>query len=179
MKEKVFALLLMAGLPFAVMAQSNDDLYFVPKKEKKVEKTTVVSTSSKEITKLPEQTASTPAIVVKDKSGRTRDVDEYNRRYTSKDYTFKAEEDALVIEEKPYEERGEWIGGFDGSDSDYEYAPAPWVLNEFTVGSNKKRLIDYQLGLHYDRTFADKHTVTGLFLFRTVDHKAYVLLSSN
>ena len=122
MKEKVFALLLMAGLPFAVMAQSNDDLYFVPKKEKKVEKTTVVSTSSKEITKLPEQTASTPAIVVKDKSGRTRDVDEYNRRYTSKDYTFKAEEDALVIEEKPYEERGEWIGGFDGSDSDYEYA---------------------------------------------------------
>ena len=54
MKEKVFALLLMAGLPFAVMAQSNDDLYFVPKKEKKVEKTTVVSTSSKEITKLPE-----------------------------------------------------------------------------------------------------------------------------
>ena len=122
MKGKVLVLLLMSGLPFAVMAQSNDDLYFVPKKEKKAENATVVSKQSDSNTKLTEQTSSTPAIVVKDNSGQTRDIDEYNRRYTSKNYTFKNEGDALVIEEKPYEERGEWIGGFEGSGSDYEYA---------------------------------------------------------
>lgn len=75
------------------------------------------------------------------------------------------------VVEKCYDiKTGEWIYNYPQTNSDYEYAPAPWVLNEFTVGSNKKRLIDYQLGLHYDRTFADKHTVTGLFLFRRQEY---------
>lgn len=35
MKGKVFASLLLVCLPWLAMAQSNDDLYFIPKKEKK------------------------------------------------------------------------------------------------------------------------------------------------
>ena len=37
MTGKVFASLLLACLPWLAMAQSNDDLYFIPKKEKKTE----------------------------------------------------------------------------------------------------------------------------------------------
>ena len=33
MKVKVFASLMLAGLPFILAAQSNDDLYFVPKEK--------------------------------------------------------------------------------------------------------------------------------------------------
>lgn len=35
MKVKVFASLMLAGLPFILAAQSNDDLYFIPKKKRK------------------------------------------------------------------------------------------------------------------------------------------------
>lgn len=119
-KSKVFASLLLACLPGLSMAQSGDDLYFVPKKEQKKEVTKVV----------PEQTTNTTAntapetaaIVVKDVKGNVRDVDEYNRRYTSRENTFSMQNDTLYIEEKPYGERGEWVNGFQGSQSDYEYA---------------------------------------------------------
>lgn len=37
MKSRIWASLLIACLPWLAMAQSNDDLYFVPKKEKKTE----------------------------------------------------------------------------------------------------------------------------------------------
>lgn len=73
--------------------------------------TTVYSTS----------TTSTP-VVVKDVAGNTRDVDEYNRRYTSRENTFSMQNDTLYIQEKPYGERGEWVNGFEGSQDDYEYA---------------------------------------------------------
>lgn len=35
MKSRICASLLIACLPWLAMAQSNDDLYFIPKKEKK------------------------------------------------------------------------------------------------------------------------------------------------
>lgn len=119
-KSKVFASLLLACLPGLSMAQSGDDLYFVPKKEQKKEVVKVV----------PEQTTTTTvhtapeaaAVVVKDVKGNVRDVDEYNRRYTSRENTFSMQNDTLYIEEKPYGERGEWVNGFEGSQSDYEYA---------------------------------------------------------
>lgn len=38
-------------------------------------------------------------VVVKDVKGNMRDVDEYNRRYTSRDNTFSMENDTLYIEE--------------------------------------------------------------------------------
>ena len=126
MTGKVFASLLLACLPWLAMAQSNDDLYFVPKKEKKTE-------TKEKVNVVPKQTSNRVAtgqtapgavkgVVVKDVDGNLRDVDEYNRRYTSRDNTFAIENDTLYVEEKPYNERGEWVNGFEGSQEDYEYA---------------------------------------------------------
>ena len=125
MKKSVLVSLLLACLPLFVMAQSNDDLYFIPKKktEKKVTSGTpakVVIEKDKAPTTVYAEPGST--VVVKDVKGNLRDVDEYNRRYTSRDNTFSMENDTLYIEEKPYNERGEWVNGFEGSQSDYEYA---------------------------------------------------------
>ncbi len=123
MRRKVLASMLFAFLPWLAMAQSTDDLYFVPKKEKKTEARQKVEVVPKEVSeKTVDATTANTAIVVKDVKGNVRDVDEYNRRYTSRDNTFKYENDTLYIEEKPYGERGEWVNGFQGSDMDYEYA---------------------------------------------------------
>lgn len=123
MKSRICASLLIACLPWLAMAQSNDDLYFIPKKEKKTEQ-------KAEVKSVPKQTSNNTTvyaapgstIVVKDVTGKTRDIDEYNRRYTSRDKTFSMQNDTLYIEEKPYGERGEWVNGFEGSQDDYEYA---------------------------------------------------------
>lgn len=116
MKNIALVSLLMACLPFLAMAQSsNDDLYFIPKK--KTEKNTTVTTNTSTTVSNPGTT-----VVVKNVKGNIRDVDEYNRRYTSRDNTFTMDNDTLYIEEKPYNERGEWVNGFEGSQDDYEYA---------------------------------------------------------
>ena len=125
MKKFVFVSLVMACLPFLAMAQTNDDLYFIPKK--KTEKKVTSGTPAKvvvETDQAPTTVYASPGstVVVKDVAGNVRDVDEYNRRYTSRDNTFSMENDTLYIEEKPYNERGEWVNGFEGSQSDYEYA---------------------------------------------------------
>lgn len=123
MKKIVLFSLIMACVPFGVMAQNaNDDLYFIPKKKKeKQEKVTpVTKVETKQVTTVYAAPAS--SVVVKDVSGNVRDVDEYNRRYTSRDNTFSYDNDTLYIEEKPYNERGEWVNGFEGSQSDYDYA---------------------------------------------------------
>ena len=125
MKKSVLVSLLLVCLPLFVMAQSNDDLYFIPKK--KTEKKVTNGTPAKVVVekeKTPTTVYAAPGstVVVKDVEGNVRDVDEYNRRYTSRDNTFSMENDTLYIEEKPYNERGEWVNGFEGSQSDYEYA---------------------------------------------------------
>ena len=125
MKKFVLVSLLMTCLPFLLAAQTNDDLYFIPKK--KTEKKVTSGTPAKvviEKDKAPTTVYASPGstVVVKDANGDLRDVDEYNRRYTSRDNTFTMENDTLYIEEKPYNERGEWVNGFEGSQSDYEYA---------------------------------------------------------
>ena len=125
MKKFVFVSLLMACMPFLVLAQTNDDLYFIPKK--KTEKKVTSGIPAKvviEKDQAPTTVYASPGstVVVKDVNGELRDVDEYNRRYTSRDNTFSMENDTLYIEEKPYNERGEWVNGFEGSQSDYEYA---------------------------------------------------------
>ena len=125
MKKIVLFSLMMAFLPLLTMAQkANDDLYFIPKK---TEKKTTSGTPAKvvvETGQAPTTVYASPGstVVVKDVKGNVRDVDEYNRRYTSRDNTFSMENDTLYIEEKPYGERGEWVNGFEGSQSDYEYA---------------------------------------------------------
>ena len=123
-KMRLGIALLIACLPWLAMAQ-NDDLYFVPKKEKKAETKTEVRQVTRQTTTTTTTTASVPpatTVVVKDVTGKTRDIDEYNRRYTSRENTFSMQNDTLYIEEKPYGERGEWVNGFEGSQDDYEYA---------------------------------------------------------
>ena len=124
MKTRLGILLLTACMPWLAMAQ-NDDLYFVPKKEKKAETKTEVRQVTRQTTTTTTTTASVSpgtTVVVKDVTGKTRDIDEYNRRYTSRENTFSMQNDTLYIEEKPYGERGEWVNGFEGSQDDYEYA---------------------------------------------------------
>ena len=123
MKVKVFASLMLAGLPFVLAAQSNDDLYCVPKKKAETKKETVAAPkqNSQGTTVYSTSATSTP-VVVKDVAGNPRDVDEYNRRYTSRENTFSMQNDTLYIQEKPYSERGEWMNGFEGTQDDYEYA---------------------------------------------------------
>lgn len=121
MKKRVLIMLMLVCLPLLAMAQSaGDDLYFIPKKKKaqKQEVKTVVPVKQQaNVYAAPGST-----VVVKDFQGRTRDVDEYNRRYTARDNRFSMQNDTLYIEEKPLNERGEWVNGFEGSQSDYEYA---------------------------------------------------------
>lgn len=125
MKSRIFALLLWVGLPCMAAAQSNDDLYFVPKKEAKKEAAAPASKTAavtKQASKTTVYAAPGSTVIVKDAAGKMRDVDEYNRRYTSRDNTFSVQNDTLYIEEKPAGERGEWVNGFEGSQDDYEYA---------------------------------------------------------
>ena len=126
MKKIVLFSLMMACLPFLTVAQNaNDDLYFIPKKKTEKKATSGVPAKvviEKETAPTTVYAAPGSTVVVKDAKGNVRDVDEYNRRYTSRDNTFTMENDTLYIEEKPYNERGEWVNGFEGSKSDYEYA---------------------------------------------------------
>ena len=123
MKGKLLVSMLVACLPWLAMAQSNDDLYFIPKKQKKEVKKEKVGVVPKSV--MTETVNDLPAgttFVVKDVKGNVRDVDEYNRRYTSKENTFSYQNDTLMVTEKPFGERGEWVDGFEGSEMDYEYA---------------------------------------------------------
>lgn len=140
MKKLVLLSFLLAALPQLSMAQSiGDDLYFVPKKEKKekttkvervAENTVTVITSDGEIRQIPVSDAGVATVsskqlqkaaaTVRDASGVARDVDEYNRRYTSVD---NEEEYLLEDTEETYADNdGEWVNGFEGTQSDYEYA---------------------------------------------------------
>ena len=124
MKHYIIALLLLICLPWQVMAQSNDDLYYVPKKEKKQtkdQKVTVKSevkqTQVKTVSVSPSSTA-----VVEDVSGKVRDIDEYNRRNVTSQTTYTLPSDTLYVDEQISDRQGEWVNGFDGTQSDYEYA---------------------------------------------------------
>lgn len=79
MKKIVFLLLIALCLPIGLMAQSyDDDLYFIPSKEKEEpapeKKEPVRRQATTNIYTSPGTT-----VVVQDRKGNTRDVDEYNR----------------------------------------------------------------------------------------------------
>lgn len=109
-------LAVLTTLPATAWAQT-DDLYYLPKKEKA--KTTVATTERNTATKSP---SNAQTIVVRDVKGNVRNVDEYNRRYSSRDYQISTSNDTVYLDERPYNERGEWVNGFNGSEDDYEYA---------------------------------------------------------
>ena len=99
MKIRLGVSLLIACLPWLAMAQ-NDDLYFVPKKEKKAETKTEVRQVTRQTTTTTTTTASVSpgtTVVVKDVTGKTRDIDEYNRRYTSRENTFSMQNDTSKV----------------------------------------------------------------------------------
>jgi hypothetical protein len=52
------------------------------------------------------------------------------------------------------------------ADNTYNYVIEPWILGNFDVGGNKNRRMEYQFTLNYNRTFASKHNVSGLVLFK-------------
>jgi hypothetical protein len=127
MKKSVILTLGLALLPWvATMAQTDDDLYYVPKKSTKSTTTTTTTTPTVRPAAATSSSAYTIApatVVVRDRKGNTRDVDEYNRRYTSSQNDFSVENDTLYIDERIDSDlNGEWVNGFDGSQDDYEYA---------------------------------------------------------
>ncbi len=132
MKKIVFLSLFALCLPWMVSAQSiDDDLYYTPskdKKEKKQEKKRTSAPAEEIVVKsnAPTTVYTSPGnttVVVQDRKGNTRDVDEYNRRYDSRENDFVMEDDTLYIKEKAVPDpEGEWVNGFDGSEEDYEYA---------------------------------------------------------
>ncbi len=119
MKKIVKLLLIALCVSPMVMAQSYDDLYYNPnKKDTSVRKEEKKNVSDKTRTNV----STNVPVVVKDRKGNVRNVDEYNRRYDARDNDFKLQDDTLYVEEKQNPERGEWVNGFNGSQDDYEYA---------------------------------------------------------
>lgn len=132
MKKIVFLSLFALWLPWVLSAQSvDDDLYYVPSKKKEETKRTrresVVKDEIVVRSNAPTKVYTSPGrttVVVKGHKGKARDIDEYNRRYSSGDYDFSQENGTLYINEKEDDGlNGEWMNGeFEGSRDDYEYA---------------------------------------------------------
>ncbi|MCI1647036.1 MAG: hypothetical protein LKI39_06435 [Bacteroides sp.] len=127
MKKIVFLSLFALCLPWSLSAQSiDDDLYYIPSKNQKEEKKAPEKKQVVVKSNAPTTVYTSPGnttVIIKDRKGNIRDVDEYNRRYTSKDNNFSMDNDTLYVEEKPVSDPdGEWVNGFDGSEDDYEYA---------------------------------------------------------
>ena len=119
MKKIVKLLLVAFWLSPVVMAQTYDDLYYNPNKKD----TSLRKEEKKKVTERKRTYISADMpVVVKDRKGNVRDIDEYNRRYDAKENDFNVANDTLYVEEKENPERGEWINGFNGTQDDYEYA---------------------------------------------------------
>ena len=98
MKKIVYFLLFALCLPIGIFAQSvDDDLYFVPSKDKQEKKETPVKKEPKKQVTTNIYTSPGTTVVVQDRKGRTRDVDEYNRRYDARENEFVMDNDTLYI----------------------------------------------------------------------------------
>ena len=99
-KRMVLATLLAGGALLCLQAQNvEDDLYFTPSKKKEVKKEVKQVVTPKATTQstviVSSDAPATTTIVVRDRQGKRRDVDEYNRRYESRKYDFAQENDTL------------------------------------------------------------------------------------
>lgn len=139
MKRFVLITLLLVGIIVPASAQ-NDDLYFVPKKKAKVEKKTSSASEFSEVISEESEEFSAPIAPAK---SLEMDEDTYNRRgsYLTEqgdavsEFAMSDEGFVLITEEgdtmwmntdtlrlaRVTKDDG-WVGGFEGSDSDYEYA---------------------------------------------------------
>ena len=125
MKKIGWLIWIMALLPCLAMAQSpGDDVYFVPKKQKDDKKTEkVTAKSAGDVLNATQKKGNgVGTVVVRDYTGRTRDIDEYNRReYVTGKNDFSIQDDTLYIDERADSDLpGGWVGEFQGSQDDYE-----------------------------------------------------------
>lgn len=113
MKKRIIHLILAAAAPLLGYAQV-DDMYFVPQKQDKTARQT-------------EEKPATPVLRETDRAfevrntgsyaaAASRDVDEYNRRYRHDDYSAADTTLTDVVDTD-----GQWVNGFQGSESDYAY----------------------------------------------------------
>lgn len=130
MKKIIFLSLFALTLPgVGVMAQSNDDdLYFTPSKTQvkpgKDPRTQVREIPMQRNEPTAVQQSNRTTVVVQDRQGNARDVDEYNRRFDVRDNEFELDGDTLFVRAKKQSDLdGEWVNGeFNGTQDDYEYA---------------------------------------------------------
>lgn len=137
MKKVVLITLMLIGIVGPASAQ-HDDLYFVPQKKSKT-----VSSSSSPVEEKNEEAENTTNEKNESTSGLSINEDAYNRRWsyltdegntvselaqsdegfvliTEEGDTMWMNTDTLHLTRVPNDEG--WVNGFDGSDSDYEYA---------------------------------------------------------
>ena len=118
---KLTSLVMMLLIAFSAAAQEEffDDVYFSSKNKKKKEQV-----EEKKVVQPKQESRTLVATAKSQASSDSRDVDEYNRRYDSRDNDFVMENDTLYINEKEDDGLdGEWVNGeFEGSQDDYEYA---------------------------------------------------------
>ena len=96
MKARTILWSLLVSLPIMGFAQNEDDMYFIPKKKTKSEKTTIPAT-----TVVPSRQYEVPQTSTQSDyhSGMLRDVDEYNRRGTGRNITIITETDTFQVDE--------------------------------------------------------------------------------
>lgn len=141
-RDRLFGIMLVwLMFPLIGLAQQ-DDMYFVPKKEKKEVKTktqTVVQKTPEQLKDSVERRSSGYSFSYEQPysaASDERDVDEYNRRYRLVDAAQQSEEQAdysAAIGEDSLDERG-WVNGFEGSDEDYACARRILLFCSPTVG---------------------------------------------
>jgi hypothetical protein len=135
MKKIVLLSMFIGCLPLSMMAQSEDDLYYVPSKDAPAtttNKTTSPAPTTVEVT--PSSKVTTVIVRNHNNARNSRSVDEYNRHKnsdngnSSSDNGISVSGDTLYIDEngsalnKDSDLNGKWVSGFDGSNDDYEYA---------------------------------------------------------
>ena len=128
MKTKKFALLIILSMLVTGFAGAGsyiveDDIYYNPN-----DKNPVVEKKEKEAQKELQEKAAVKKTLMATSDNHFRDVDEYNRRGESSDMTLEdiaANQKEDHVEYNVVDENGDdgyYLNGFNGSDSDYEYA---------------------------------------------------------
>ena len=128
MKTKKFALLIILSMLVTGFAGADsyiveDDIYYNPN-----DKNPVVEKKEKEAQKELQEKAAVKKTLMATSDNHFRDVDEYNRRGESSDMTLEdiaANQKEDYVEYNVVDENGDdgyYLNGFNGSDSDYEYA---------------------------------------------------------
>lgn len=129
MKKIVLLLVFIGCLPLITLAQTEDDLYYVPSK-------VVKSSTTQTVVKQKPVTRTSSVNVNQYENNNSRNVDDYNRRYNventsngySKDVNSNGDvNDTLYVKENKSKRNasdlnGKWVNGFNGSEDDYEYA---------------------------------------------------------